>query len=83
MSRVSQKYLDARKVVEAVVADVGLDDQKALRKALRDAYPFYARVGWAYRCWLRAVRDATYARGFRLRVIADKSGNLDLFREAA
>lgn len=77
----ASKYNESRQVVEAVVRKIGFQDQRALRVELRRAYPYYKRVGWAYRCWLRAVHDVTYSRGFRLRRVADKSGNLDMFPE--
>lgn len=45
--------LRARMVIANVVATVGRDDEKALRRALRDAYQFGPRRHWPYKCWLR------------------------------
>lgn len=43
-------------VVARVVRRVGLTDPKALREALREAYPFDQEVGPPYRAWLAEVK---------------------------
>ena len=50
--------LRARRVIRATLASLPADaDLKAKRRALREAYP-WARVGWAYQCWLKEQRAA-------------------------
>lgn len=44
-------------VVTCVVREVGLTDPRALRKALRDAYPFGDRLGYPYRAWLAEIKE--------------------------
>ena len=46
----------ARPIIAAVIARVGLDDRKALRKALVDAYPFGERKYWPYKAWCSEMR---------------------------
>ena len=43
-------------IIAEVIADVGTDDMKALRKALRDAYPYGERKMWPYKVWCSEVR---------------------------
>lgn len=64
---------EARPVVADVVRRVGLTDRKALRVALRDAYPFGERAYWPYKAWLAEVRAQT--GGLR----ADRKPRQDLF----
>lgn len=52
----------AQKVVEKVIARVGLDDAKALRKALREAYPFGERKYYPYDVWLDEIKIQTGAK---------------------
>lgn len=46
----------AARVIAKVIQEVGTDDPKALRKALREAYPFGERKYWPYKVWLDEVR---------------------------
>jgi hypothetical protein len=41
----------ARPIIAAVIAEIGTGDEKALRKALRAAYPFGPREYHPYRIW--------------------------------
>ncbi|MEX3583143.1 MAG: hypothetical protein VB137_12065 [Burkholderia sp.] len=43
--------------VAQVVRDVGLQDPKALRKALYEAYPFGIRASWPYKVWLAEIKE--------------------------
>ena len=43
-------------IITEVIERVGKDDMKALRKALREAYPFGAREYWPYKVWCSEVR---------------------------
>jgi hypothetical protein len=46
----------AAPVIREVIERVGTDDPKALRKALRDAYPYGERKYWPYKVWLDEIR---------------------------
>jgi len=46
----------ARPIIARVIADTGRDDEKALRKALRDAYPFGERRYHPYKIWCSEVK---------------------------
>jgi hypothetical protein len=46
----------ARPIIETVIRDVGTSDMKALKAALRDAYPFGLRAYHPYRIWCHEVR---------------------------
>lgn len=52
MKRESPWRKSARRVIKRVIADVGRDDPKRLRKALRAAYPFGETKYWPYKVWL-------------------------------
>ena len=43
-------------IIARVIAEVGTDDMKALRKALREAYPFRERKYWPYKVWCDEVK---------------------------
>jgi hypothetical protein len=45
----------AAPVVAAVLAETAGQEEKAIRKALREAYPFGERRRWPYRAWLKEV----------------------------
>ena len=46
----------AAPVVRDVLERIGTSDPKALRKALREAYPFGQRKYWPYKIWLDEIR---------------------------
>ena len=46
-------------IVAEVVRRVGLADRKALRKALREAYPFGDRERWPYKAWIAEIKAQT------------------------
>ena len=52
----------AASVIHRVVQETGYSDLKALRKALRDAYPFGERKYHPYKIWLDEVRRQTGGR---------------------
>jgi hypothetical protein len=49
----------AAPIIADTIERVGLDDKKALRKALREAYPFHARKHWPYKIWLDEIKRQT------------------------
>jgi len=53
-------------VVERVILSVGMSDMKALRRALREAYPFKYRDGWPYTVWLSEIAIQTGRRKRKL-----------------
>lgn len=62
-------------IVAEVVRRVGLADRKALRKALRDAYPFGERERWPYKAWIAEIKVQTGG----LRNPRRESSQFDLF----
>lgn len=48
----------ARMRIKNILRTVSANDQKALRRALRDGYPFAQRTGWAYKVWLAEIKKA-------------------------
>ncbi|WP_353250249.1 hypothetical protein [Salinisphaera sp. T31B1] len=63
-----------------VIASTGRDDQKALRRALRHAYPFAERSGYAYKAWLTEVK-AQLSHGLRADRTAEHAGQVDAFKQ--
>jgi len=49
----------ARPIINTVINEVGFKDEKALRKALREAYPFGQRKNWPYKVWLDEISIQT------------------------
>lgn len=47
----------AAPIIANVIASVGREDEKALRKALRAAYPFGERAYFPYKVWCSEVRN--------------------------
>ena len=45
-----------RPIVAKVLDETGRSNTPALRKKLREAYPFARRKGWAYQCWLNEIK---------------------------
>ncbi|HWQ07902.1 MAG TPA: hypothetical protein VN436_02300 [Holophaga sp.] len=43
-------------IIARVIAKVGTEDVPALRRALREAYPFEERKYWPYKVWLSEVK---------------------------
>lgn len=64
----------ARPVIVEVILRVGFKDPKALRKALRDAYPFGERAHWPYKAWLAEIR--AQIGGMRPKKTDPRQGNL-------
>lgn len=46
----------ARPIIARVIADVGTDDPKRLKSALRDAYPWGPREYHPYKIWCDEIR---------------------------
>ena len=45
-----------RPIIAKVISEVGKEDKKALRVALREAYPFGDRRYWPYKVWLDEIK---------------------------
>jgi len=45
-----------RPIIEKVIAEIGTDDRKKLRKVLKDAYPYGERKMWPYKVWLSEIK---------------------------
>lgn len=46
----------AAPIIADVIERVGREDVKALRRALREAYPFGERSFWPYKVWCDEIR---------------------------
>ncbi len=46
----------AAPIIARVIEEVGVEDERALRKALREAYPFGQRSLWPYKVWRDEIR---------------------------
>ncbi len=55
----SQWRAIARPIIADVINDVGLDDEKKLKRELRDAYPFGERANHPYKIWLDEIKIQT------------------------
>lgn len=57
----------ARPIIARVLFETQGQDERAIRRALREAYPFGERRFWPYKCWLdeiaRQRRTGRYAPG--------------------
>jgi len=74
----------ARPIIAAVIADVGIADRTRLRKALRDAYPWGPREHHPYRIWCHEIRVQLGeveppGRRPRVRAVEPSSAQLPLF----
>lgn len=47
----------ASPIIAKVIAETGTDDIKALRKALREAYPYGERKYHPYKIWLDEIKS--------------------------
>jgi hypothetical protein len=72
----------AAPIIAEVIARVGRDDERALRKALHDAYPFGERRMHPYRIWCDEVRRQLEGRQHRRPASPDpvSPGQLGLFQ---
>ncbi len=50
---------NARPIIADVIKRVGSDDEKALKKALREAYPYGERANHPYKIWLDEIKVQT------------------------
>lgn len=51
----------ARAVIAAAIERMRDAPLATIKRVLTQVYPFDARTGWAYQCWLRERKDALYA----------------------
>jgi hypothetical protein len=74
----------ARLIIARVIADVGTADRRALRRALRAAYPWGQRQYHPYRIWCHEIRVQLGdveppGRRARVRAVEPSRGQLQLF----
>jgi len=78
----------AAPIIAKVIEEVGVEDERALRKALLEAYPFGQRSLWPYKVWrdevrrqLRGpiVRSALKRSGALKRLPEESPGQMSLF----
>lgn len=70
----------ARPIIADVIAEVGRDDMKNLRAALREAYPFGERKYYPYKIWLSEIKRQL--RGDKIKgqnPLPSCRGQMDLF----
>lgn len=65
--------------IAAVIAKVGRADDKALRDALRSAYPFGARQHWPYKVWCDEVQRQLGTKPPGARSAREHAATGDLF----
>ena len=46
-----------RGIIRQVLGETKGQDEKAIRRALREAYPFGERAMFPYKAWLREIRE--------------------------
>ena len=49
-------------IIAKVIDDVGIEDMKALRKALREAYPYGEKKWRPYKVWLSEINEQIHFR---------------------
>ena len=67
---------NARPIIEDVINRVGLCDKKALKKALRKAYPYGERANHPYKIWLDEIKVQT---GEKKKLIPKDTRQMDLW----
>lgn len=74
---------EAAPIIARVIREVGTADPRALRKALRDAYPWHPKLSWPYKVWRDEIRRQMEGAGLRPRKLPkpkpSPEGQLDLF----
>ena len=71
----------AAQVVRDVIERVGREDEVALRKALREAYPFGLRQYYPYKVWLDEIKVQLGRKPPRGRTAPSCAGQGELFGE--
>lgn len=69
----------SRKIIHRVLEDTKGQDAKAIRKALRDAYPFGERAMHPYKIWLSEIQIQTGKRRFGQNTDKDNPNQQNLF----
>ena len=70
-----------RPIIERTIAQHGTDDMSALRRALREAYPWGSRNRWPYTVWCDEVRRQLGLNADRQRRQEMARGQLEMFKE--
>ena len=63
MATTSPWRLHARNVIQAAISNCQSSDPKAIRKAIRDAYPYGLRANHPYQIWCSEVKSALEGLG--------------------
>jgi hypothetical protein len=75
----------ARPIIAEVIKEVGTDDMRKLRAALREAYPWGLRKYHPYKIWCNEIRvqlgEVPPPQTGRWRVEGPSAGQKDLFGE--
>lgn len=69
----------AAPIIARVIREIGTDDMKKLRRALREAYPYYEREMWPYKVWCDEIRDQLGLKEKKRREKSEQAGQERLF----
>lgn len=67
----------ARPIIADTISKIGLDNDKKLKKALREAYPFGERANHPYKIWLDEIKRQT---GKKKKPIKKDDRQMELFK---
>jgi len=67
-----------RPIIAKVISEVGAEDMKVLRAALRAAYPYKYRRMWPYKVWCDEIRVQLGTKKTKP-TIEDSPGQIHLF----
>jgi hypothetical protein len=60
-----------RPIIAEVLHSTKGQDEKAIKRAIRDAYPSYERANWPYKVWLSEVKRQRFGKA-KVRVGANQ-----------
>ena len=76
----------ARPIIARVLKETQGQDEQAVRKALKEAYPFGERKYWPYKVWCDEVQRQMHKRrqrDRRGRIVVPDPNQMDFFTEEA
>jgi hypothetical protein len=73
----SQWRVAARKAIQKAIADSAGKDDKDIRRAIKEAYPFGERARYPYKIWLDEVKALTGNRTVQYRQRRKKPQSTD------
>ena len=70
---------DAAPIIADVIRKTGRDDMKALRRALRESYPFGVRAYHPYKIWLSEIKRQLFPSPPKIKEPVDDK-TIDMFK---